>query len=105
MNIEEIVDEHNRKIIKSIFNKLDENEIYVILELNNQLQNKINKIDKANELLSKIVVREREDGNWGAVKNTRKQDVYKTIWKLYEILDTSSYRRNEMLKILGDKKR
>ena len=61
------------------------------------------KIDKANELLSKIVVREREDGNWGAVKNTSKQDVYKTIWKLYEILDTSSYERNEMLKILGDK--
>ena len=63
------------------------------------------RIDKANELLSKIVVCEREDGNWGAVKNTRKQDVYETIWKLYKILDTSSYRRNEMLKILGDKKR
>ena len=62
------------------------------------------RIDKANELLSKIVVREREDGNWGAVKNTSKQDVYKTIWKLYEILDTSSYERNKMLKILGDKK-
>ena len=103
MNIQEIANELNREIIKNIFSKLDDEEKYVILELNNQLQDKINKIDKANELLSKIVVRKREDGNWCAVKNTRKQDVYKTIWKLYEILDTSSYERNEMLKIFGDK--
>ena len=47
MNIEEIVNEHTRKIIKNIFNKLDNEEKYVILELNNQLQDKINKIDKA----------------------------------------------------------
>ena len=72
----------------------------ILLEKIKELQQRI---DKANELLSKIVVREREDGNWGAVKNTSKQDVYKTIWKLYEILDTSSYERNEMLKIFGDK--
>lgn len=47
MNIQEIANEHSREIIKNIFSKLDDEEIYVILELNNQLQIKINKINKA----------------------------------------------------------
>ena len=51
MNIEEIANEHTREIIKNIFNKLDDEEKYIILELNNQLQDKINKIDKAIELI------------------------------------------------------
>ena len=51
MNIEEIVNEHTREIIKNIFSKLDAEETYVILELNNQLQDKINKIDKAKEYI------------------------------------------------------
>ena len=52
MNIQEIVNEHSRKIIKNIFSKLDDEEKYVILELNNQLQDKINKIDKAKEYIN-----------------------------------------------------
>ena len=52
MNIEEIVNEYTREIIKSIFSKLDDEEKYVILELNNQLQDKINKIDKAIEYIN-----------------------------------------------------
>ncbi len=52
MNIQEIANEHSREIIKNIFSKLDDEEKYVILELNNQLQDKINKIDKAIEILN-----------------------------------------------------
>lgn len=51
MNIQEIANEHSRKIIKNIFSKLDDEEKYVILELNNQLQDKISKIDKAIEYI------------------------------------------------------
>lgn len=51
MNIEEIVNEHTREIIKNIFSKLNDEEIYVLLELNNQLQDKISKIDKAIEYI------------------------------------------------------
>lgn len=47
MNIQEIANEHSREIIKNIFSKLNDEEKYVILELNNQLQDKISKIDKA----------------------------------------------------------
>ena len=46
MNIQEIANEHTREIIKSIFSKLNDEEKYVILELNKQLQDKINKISK-----------------------------------------------------------
>ena len=64
MNIEEIakeiVNEHNRKIIKNIFSKLDDEEKYVILVLNNQLQDKINKIDKAIEYIKENYT--NEDG-------------------------------------------
>lgn len=56
MNIQEIVNEHSREIIKNIFNKLDDEEAFVILELNNQLQDKINKIDKAIEYIKEKVV-------------------------------------------------
>ena len=53
MNIQEIANEHTREIIKNIFSKLDDEEKYVLLELNNQLQDKINKIDKAIEYIKK----------------------------------------------------
>lgn len=53
MNIDDIIEniknDYYRKLIKNIFSKLDDEEIYVLLELNNQLQDKINKIDKAIE--------------------------------------------------------
>lgn len=55
MNIDDIIEniknKHYRKLIKNIFNKLDDEEIYAILELNNQLQDKINKINKAIEYI------------------------------------------------------
>lgn len=51
MNIQEIANEYTREIIKNIFSKLDDEEKYVLLELNNQLQDKINKIDKAIEYI------------------------------------------------------
>lgn len=54
MNIQEIANEHSRKLIKNIFSKLDDEEKYVLLELNNQLQDKINKIDKAIEYIKHI---------------------------------------------------
>ena len=53
MNIQEIANEHIREIIKNIFSKLADEEKYVILELNNQLQDKISKIDKAIEYIKK----------------------------------------------------
>ena len=58
------------------------------------------KIDKANEILSNILVIKRSDGNYGAAKNTRKKEVYKAICMLNEILETPC-RTNYNL--LGDK--
>lgn len=58
------------------------------------------RIDKANEILSNILVVKRSDGNYGAVKNTRKKEVYEAICMLNEILETP-HRTNYNL--LGDK--
>ena len=55
MNIQEIANEHSREIIKNIFSKLDDEEAFVILELNNQLQDKISKIDKAIEYNKEVL--------------------------------------------------
>lgn len=55
MNIDDIIEniknDYYRKLINNIFNKLDDEEKYVILQLNKQLQDKINKIDKALEYI------------------------------------------------------
>lgn len=58
------------------------------------------KIDKANELLQGIlVVRDWEHkGRFRPVKNTTAQDVYKTIVKLNELLETPRRINYEILK-------
>lgn len=55
------------------------------------------KIDKANQILSKILVIKRYDGNYGPVKNTTKEEVYKTICMLNEILETPQRVNHHLL--------
>ena len=45
--MEDLINSFESEIIRDIFKKLNEEEIYVILELNKQLVNKIQRIDKA----------------------------------------------------------
>lgn len=58
------------------------------------------KIDKANEILEEIlVVRDWEhEGRFRPVKGTTAQDVYKTIIKLNELLETPRKINYELLK-------
>lgn len=79
MDIQEIANEHTKEIIKNIFSKLDDEEIYVIIELNNQLQDKISKIYNAIDYINK----------WN--KNHKEQHGYTSI------------HGDELLEILGEK--
>ena len=56
----------------------------------NHINNLQSKIDEANELLQNILVVNdwEHKGRYRPVKNTSAQDVYKTICKLYAILET-----------------
>lgn len=74
-----------------------QNYIKTIEQENKQLKERI---DKANEILSNILVVKRSDGNYGAVKNTRKKEVYEAICMLNEILETP---RRTNYNLLGDK--
>lgn len=80
MNIQEIANEHSRKIIKNIFSKLDDEEKYVILELNNQLQDKISKINKAIEYCDRYLQLDLE-----------LFDSYELLKKVKEILGDKEY--------------
>ena len=55
-----------------------------------------NIIDKANELLSNIVV-VKNDGTYRPVKNTTSQEVYKTICMLNELLKTPNRANYNLL--------
>lgn len=67
------------------------------IETINNLQSKI---DKANEILEEIlVVRDwGHEGRFRPVKGTTAQDVYKTIIKLNELLETPRKINYELLK-------
>ena len=58
------------------------------------------KIDKANELLEEILVVSdwEHEGRFRPVKGTTAQDVYKTIIKLNELLETPRRTNYELLK-------
>lgn len=76
-----------------IYDLLEQDEMCLqVVRQNYDLKMKIielqNKIDKANEVLGRILVIKRYDGNYGAVKNTTKQEVYEAICMLNKILDT-----------------
>lgn len=86
MNIQEIANEHSRQIIKNIFSKLDDEEKYVILELNNQLQDKINKIEKAIESIKITIKIIKEQPSFCELND---------IWTLEHL--------NSFLEILGGK--
>lgn len=77
----EIINEYNKEIIKNIFKKINDKEMYVILELVNRLQDNINKIDKAIEYIN-------ENTYLGDGEYTNHCDMLS---------------RNELLEILGDK--
>lgn len=68
---------------------------YIAMTINLQ-----SKIDKANEILEEIlVVRDWEhEGRFRPVKGTTAQDVYKTIIKLNELLETPRKINYELLK-------
>ncbi len=57
------------------------------------------KINKANYLLQKILIVSdcEHKGNFRPVKNTKKQDVYKTICMLNELLETPHRINYELL--------
>lgn len=73
-------------------------------KLINEMQDKINnlqsKIDKANEILEEILVVSdwEHKGRFRPVKGTTAQDVYKTIVKLNELLETPRRINYELLK-------
>lgn len=71
--------------------------IYTLQEDKNNLQSKI---DKANELLEEILVVSdwEHEGRFRPVKGTTVQDVYKTIVKLNELLETPRRINYELLK-------
>jgi hypothetical protein len=68
--------------------------------LQEQIDNLQSKIDKANEILEEIlVVKDWEhEGRFRPVKGTTAQDVYKTIVKLNELLETPRRINYELLK-------
>ena len=74
-----------------------EEDIQRIVEERNNLQSKI---DKANELLEEILVVSdwEHKGRFRPVKGTTAQDVYKTIVKLNELLETPRKINYELLK-------
>lgn len=65
-----------------------------------QIINLQSKIDKANELLEEILVVNdwKHKGRFRPVKGTTAQDVYKTIVKLNELLETPRKINYELLK-------
>lgn len=82
-----------------LYEAIDEN----ILDINymlHEIDNLQSKIDKANEILEEIlVVRDWEhEGRFRPVKGTTAQDVYKTIIKLNELLETPRKINYELLK-------
>ena len=76
---------------------LSNSEVDTILEYVDNLQSKI---DKANELLEEILVVSdwEHKGRFRPVKGTTAQDVYKTIVKLNELLETPRRINYELLK-------
>lgn len=69
-------------------------------ELGKKINNLQSKIDKANELLEEILVVSdyEHEGRFRPVKGTTTQDVYKTIVKLNELLETPRRINYELLK-------
>jgi hypothetical protein len=87
---------------KHIFANVNDDELLISNAMNYaEAQDYKSRIDKANEILGGIlVVRDWEHkGKYRPVKNTTRQDVYKTICILNEILETP-YRID--YEILGD---
>lgn len=66
----------------------------------NHINNLQSQIDKANELLEEILVVSdwEHEGRFRPVKGTTAQDVYKTIVKLNELLETPRRTNYELLK-------
>ena len=84
--------------------KVSVKDIPEVIEQLQQAEDKINnlqsKIDKANEILEEILVVNdwEHEGRFRPVKGTTTQDVYKTIVKLNELLETSRRINYELLK-------
>lgn len=78
----------------------DEKEIEYLKLVVSNYENLQSKIDKANEILEKILVVSdwEHKGRFRPVKGTTAQDVYKTIVKLNELLETPRRINYELLK-------
>ena len=77
-----------------------EEEISYLDYVKKYINNLQSKIDKANEILEKILVVSdwEHKGRFRPVKGTTAQDVYKTIVKLNELLETPRRINYELLK-------